>query len=618
MGFDRVFANRISLNRLGRVARSTVSESQVAWDEEGVKALVQELQNEVYDLRQLLTEMQSRGLRQDIIAAPDVDASTFYETASDGALRAGVDVVVEGEGLVEVAMLEAPTIAYASADATVDEANPTTPYDTTMKAGLDASGNEYRALLAFAWGTYNPGTEISGLWAASPILALVRLHKNGTEDDALDLKIFPMDKAASWSESTVTWNTKPADEENALDHRANDTAADYSYFDITPYIRRAREMRDGSWSGSPPGLSILATGPDLADGNAVTWDYRGSGTDDYKPQLWYWEKAYKSQILGSATKEAKFYGKPGGEYYITFRYIDANNNPGKWAIPVKVTLPSQGATPSAPAAAPTINATNLSNMKEIVLSTTIPVDFDCYEVQLYDQTSTTTIKTRADRFMHVFSSGSSGLTWQVRYRYVTRSGKTSNWSSWTTGFTINNELKIQRAAAADGVAHILIDADGHTHLKHTSGSSSNTYDYVEGQGWLLCHKLIKDIAYSYIEQKAAQDSDATVTNTTSTSYVSRGGVSLTPAGSSGTARVLVIATLGVAGPIRLRLQAGSTNIAQVDYGDDSSGYSTVTLVGLADVAAGSATSFNVDYKSVTGAQVTVHKHDIVAVQIGMV
>lgn len=614
---DEVYENKCNLAQSslmrGLVTPST-PENSIVWTEEGLKATIEALQAEVYDLRYIITEIQNRGLRQDIIPAPDVDASTFYETASDGTLRAGVDVVVEGDGLVEVAMLEDPTIEYASADATVDEANPTTPYDTTMRAGLDASGNESRALLAFSWGTYNPGTSITGLWAASPILALVRLHKNGTEDDALDLQIFPMDKDASWSESTVTWNSKPDNEETALDLRANNTDADYSYFDITPYIRRAREMRDGSWTGSPPGFTILALGPDLVNGNNVTWDYRGSGTNDYKPQLWIWERAYKSQILGSATKEAKFYGQAGGTYYITYRYIDANNNPGAWAIPVKVTLPSEGATPSAPS----ISASRLKFDALVLLKVTYaspPADFSHYEIQeAYDSGTATgvVIKTRNDRF--VFQSPTSAYqNLKYRVRAVTRSGKTSSYSSYsqvssisqgTVGGPASSKLMLQTTDAL-----MEVGSGGYLKVRQTS----------TGTAYRVLRDVNKDLDPDNITAKVASANSDSTGTTTSKAYVDRHSISLTPPG-SGTALVLLVAKAtmykNTGSDIKITFKVdGSTTNDEEAYSADAQA-ETASIMRVVQVSAGSSHTFKLCYKSGDGGTVAIYRSCIYAIDLG--
>lgn len=612
---DEVFENKCNLGQTsllrGLVTPST-PENNIVWNEGGMREILQELQAEVYDLRTLLTEIQSRGLRQDIIAAPDVDASTFYETASDGALRAGVDVVVEGDGLVEVAMLEAPTIYYADNDTYINEYAPTTNYDTTnLRIGLTSGSLQLQSLIGFPWGTYNPGTEISGLWAAEPILALIKLTKDNNLDYEMNVEIYPIDKYASaWDEATVTWATRPAMEETPLDKIHNVDVDTVHYWDVAPYIKRIRETRDGSWTGTPRGFYLKA-GATAAANDRVTFYDKETGTTEQDPQMLVWEKAYKSQVLGSATKEAKFYGKAGAIYYITYRYIDGNNNPGKWSIPVQVTLPSQGDTPSAPASAPTIQATNFSNVKTIILPTTRPVDFDCYEVDVNYTTVHEIFRTTSNRFDYTFESGSSGRTYHVAYRYITRSGKGSAWSDWSSFFTINNELKLQRAEFADGQANILIDSNGDIHLKHTSGSSSRTYDYNESQAWLILQNHIRSVSLNNLQRlylTAANIGTSTI-YTTSTSYVTAVSRTFTPDG-AGTATMLILAQVSVfknAGSgVHLTLRIDSTDFAaELGYSAAATA-ETLMFYAVVNVSAGSEHTAYLRWRSANGGSVAMY------------
>jgi len=107
MGFEDIFTNKIRLP-LARPRLAAKGEHTMVWagDESGLLTRLEELERKVAVLEAVAGAPGITG--QDILPAPEIDAETFYETASDGTLRAGVLVTVSGNQLVEVVMLGSP------------------------------------------------------------------------------------------------------------------------------------------------------------------------------------------------------------------------------------------------------------------------------------------------------------------------------------------------------------------------------------------------------------------------------------------------------------------------------------------------------------------------------
>ncbi len=610
MSFDAIFRNRIK-QPLSRPMLAQGGEQTIVWsaDASGVLTRLEEMERYVEQLQSRIDSLEYMAASRsvDLIPGP-VDAGTFYELSSDGTLRAGLSVSVPPGGMFEIALFPEPGVKLSAADAYVDEGNPDVNHETDSLT----VGNETdlkRSLVKVAADSYP-----DGYWDM-PVIALLRLALFGTPDEQT---LFCRCVTEDWEEDLVTWNAQPEAEDQVIDSHFVDETDTHAHFDVRPFLHRLRRLADEGNDLDFYGFRVEAD-EEREEGEVIFYSREGAPDDDSKPQLLYWFASETSKVAQGGTKENRLYGKPGGVYWFAYRMMDANNNPSAWSVPVKVTLPSVGDIPSAPGSAPTIESTNFSNQKTIVLSTTRPVDFSHYELEIKYSTTSEYIQTASDRLTYIFNSGSSGRTYNIRYRYVTRSGRTSNWSSWSSNIVINNELSIMRASGDTGTAYIKIDSDGDIRLYHFSGSSSNTYDYVESQARLICHKVIKDISTNYIAAKYASASSDTAGSTTSKDYVDRHSISLTPPG-SGTALILLIAKTTVhknlGSDIKLTFKSdGSTTNDEEAY-SASAQAETVTLVRMVTVKAGSSHTFKLCYKSGDGGTVTVYRSNMYAIDLG--
>jgi hypothetical protein len=555
----------------------------------------------------------------DLDPDPGVVAVVGYEMAADGALRAYAEVTVGSTSLYEVALLGDPVVAYAAKDAYVDEANPTTVSATgnTLMAGCEGAEAAFRTWIQFAWGTYP-----DDLWDVAPMLAELRLCKLGTLDDEIGLNLYYEDFAGDdWDESTITWNTQP-DIGRTVASTVNVAGSDYNWFDLTSLFYLLREAKSGSWTGEPYGL-VVETDREGEDVGRVDWESReGALTDDEKPQLWYWEQAEKTQLMGGSVKTAKFFGNPGATYYLVHRLLGKDNAPGRWSDPVEITLPSQGATPETPAAA-TKEDTQISHFKTIVLTTTVPTDFDHFHVYIKETTAATVkeLNTRVDRFGYwfPFSYAAGGGSYEVKYKIVTRSGKESAYSSNLT-FSVTSNLKIQSPNGDNWLS--LIDASGlgATVLQ----MAGNVADFIvsgdDGDYQVLTEK-VKSVGMNSILNSCGQASYDSTQSTTSTTYADRttGSITLTPPG-DGNAYYLLIGKFTLfkdgANEIKVTFKVDGTETNSEEGYSASAAAETLTIARRVAVSAGSSHTFKLCFKSGDGGSATVYRSNIIALHLG--
>ena len=600
MGFDNIFRNRINLP-IARPLLAQGGEQTIVWSAEasGLLARLEKLEQDNQQLQSRIATLEHLAANHSVDQIPGpVDATTFYETASDGTLRAGINVSVPSRGMFEVALFPEPTVKLATTDAIVDEDDPDGNYGSTsdLQVSNAASGQLTRSFVKVAADSYP-----DGYWDM-PVIALLRLRLYGTPNEQ---QIFLRAITEDWAEETITWDNQPEVEDQVLDSEFVEEADTYSWFDVKPFLHRLRRRYDENNALAFFGFRIE---PDESkQEGAVTWYSReGAPDDDSKPQLLYWFAPETSKICQGGTIENRLYGRPGGTYWFAYRMLDANNNPSAWSMPHQITLPSQGDTPPPPSSAPTIAATNFSNVKTIILDTNVPPDFAAYEVELKYDTTSEYLKTTANRFEYTFSSGSSSRTYFVRYRYVTRSGQVSSWGPWSSYIWILNELKIQRAEMTDEPAYILIDSDGDIHLKHFFGSSSKTYDYEQGIALPILHNVIKGVSPNNIAAGHNQVIAAGPWSTSNTYYTYLNHLGYTPPG-SGTALFLFMVLLACSpNGGRFRIQMNDT-VYIAEYGADTGQYTTIPLYCLMAGAAGTQHLFKVFYRSSTGATVTVYQ-----------
>ena len=373
----------------------------------------------------------------------------------------------------------------------IDSEHPNTNYGTatTFKVSKGAA-YECRGLVKHTWGP-GWGEEGVGLWNASVIVAWLRFYiQTAPAEDIVLLVRGPL--VAGWDEATVTWNNAPSLDPDYKELRVEIPAGTtgWVYVDIRDYLYLMRSWRVTEEIHPEYGYLLQLE-------NTGSVEFRSDEYSDanYRPEMLYWSQTAHNVLLGGANRTTKLYGLPGSDYWLTYRILDADNRPGRWAPPVMVTLPSQGATPNAPSSAPTITGTNLENVKRITMTTSTPLDFSHYEVDIYDVTggTHTYLQTTANILDHIFAAGQTNLSYQVRYRFVTRSGVTSGWSPYCAAFTIYRRLRLYRADQTEGGPYIEIDSDSHIRLFHPSGSSSITYDYEESQPWAVARKKSGDI-----------------------------------------------------------------------------------------------------------------------------
>jgi len=618
MDFEGIFVNRVNLTPPGRARASCVSERNIVWSEGGVAAAVRELQAEVADLKRRVAAIEGAPTSRDLVPAAEVDATAFYELASDGTLRAGVDVTVEGGGLFEVALLDEPTVVTATKDAMVRQDLPNNNYNYLV-AGVPAANAAHRGWMQFPWGTW-PDT---GLWAARPILAFLRLAKTGDYNtDGVEVALRAEDPdGGDWGETTITWNNQPALEgmDCVLDCVVNKESDVVHYWDVTGYIHRVRELRRGSWDGTPYGLVICARDESQVKGR-VRYYTRHDSNPTRRPQIWYWERVVKSHMLGGAVRTARIYGTPGQTYYLVYRQYDENNNAGKWSWPVAVTLPSQGAAPAKPSTPSKVD-TQISNLKYLVFTTNVPVDFAHFRVYIYEEGTAQTVEfnTRVDRLLHWFPSlvAMGGSSYKVKYKVVTRSGAESPYSD-ELSFTTD---PVTTLYSPDGGSWLRL----YNELSDATVKVDGSLGDLMAQGSEGTYQILtarpKSVPFGIIQASCGQASYDTEQSTTSTSWVDRtgGSITLTPPG-SGNAYYLLIARVtcyrDAASSMKLTFKVdGSVT-------NDEEGYSasataeTVTIVRRVSVTAGTSHTFKLCFASGNGGNCRVYKHNFVALHLG--
>lgn len=616
---EQVFENRINnpfSEVKGGLLGSSTAEDRIIWKSGGVRDRLVDLENQVASLTALLAQTPSTV---DLDPDPSLEATTYYEMASDGALVTGVQVTTSGgDYAMEVALLGAPTVAYAVKDAMVDSANPTTNTDA-LEAGADPG--VHRGWMQWAWGSWVASGGSTGLWAVDPLLALVRLCKNGVSDvDDCNISLYPETfSGGDWGEGTITWDTQPALEEAEIAHWNNRSSDTYNWFDVTKYMLRLRSTKDNSLAGEPYGLVARAQDEDTISGT-VTYYTRGEATAARKPQLWYWESALKTVILGPTLRDAKFVGTPGVTNYLVHRVLDKNNVPGRWSVPVAITLPSQGATPDTPSLA--VSRLNPNCLTQVVITYTEPVDFLHYEIEerlQSDSSLLSTIVTSAARFVHqTYARGDDDTKFRVRA--VTRSGVASSWSAYQD----NDAPAIMRYTG--GAAEVRMSSPSTDDINLHTGDVGKLY---KSKGVASPKEILtpdefasKDLDFNMIEHSCGQaTNDSQQSTTTSGSWVDRttGSVTLTPPG-TGNAYYLLIARATVfksaADGMKLTFKVDGTETNAEEAWSSSSVAETVTIVRRVAVSSGSSHTFKLCFKSNDGGECIVYKSVVIALHLG--
>jgi hypothetical protein len=619
MSFDSIFRNKLSRPSTRPMLAGGGGERSIVWSssDTGLLKRLEALELEVAQLRSRVSPPKYYP-PVDLDPDPGVAATTGYELASDGTLRAYVEVTVSGTGLYEVALLGAPEIVYATKDAYVDEANPATVSGTgsVLIAGCEGDGHAFRTWLQFDWGTWP-----DGLWQADPMLAEVRLAKLGSNDDAIELSLDYEDlSGGDWDESTLTWNNQP-DLGRSVTSLLNTTGTDYNWFEARNLFYLLREVKSGSWTGTPYGMAVVAD-RESEDVGLVDWiSLEGAATDDEKPQLWYWGQAEKSQLMGGTVKTSRLYGKPGGTYYLVHRMLSKDNVPGRWSDPVEITLPSEGATPSKPAAA-TKTDTLISHLKIISLTTSVPTDFSHYHVYIKEtnEPAVTEFNTRVDRFQHWFPFDyAHGGDYEVKYKIVTRSGVESDYSN-NLSFSVTSNLKLQ---SPNGDAWLsLIDSSGlGATVLQLAGNVADFIVSGDDGDYTVRTDKVKTITHDNILHSCGQATNDSSQSTTSTSWTDRttGSITLTPPG-TGNAYYLLIGKFTLfkdgANEIKVTFKVDGTETNSEEGYSASGAAETLTIGRRVAVTAGSSHTFKLCFKSGDGGSATVYRSNIIAIHLG--
>ena len=614
MGFDNIFRNRINLP-VARPMLAQGGEQTIVWsaDPSGLLKRLEEAERYIGQLESRIANLEHLAASRSMDLQPGpVDATTFYEMASDGTLRAGINVSVPAGGLFEIALFPEPTVKLATADAEVREDMPNTNYGSgnSLAAFNGAAGSTRRALLKIAADNYP-----DGYWDM-PVIALLRLRLYGTPNEQT---VYCRAVTGDWAEGTVTWNNQPEAEGQVLDSEFVEATDTYSWFDVKPFLHRLRRRYDENNALAFFGFRIE---PDESkQEGAVTWYSReGAPDDDSKPQLLYWFAPETSKICQGGTKENRLYGKPGGTYWFAYRMMDANNNPSNWSMPVRVDqLPSQGAEPAAPDT-PVLEPTSIRNMKIIYIGGAVPVDFDYYQIRINTGSTDKYFKSRSDRFLYTFlrSSYEGDQTFRVYARVVTRSGKTSPWSGYATFTAVGDGRYYCEDGPSNSTGGFLeIRPGGSIVAHHPQGGC--LYERISGDYYRVLKDDDKDIEMNNIKANVVMRSSDTQASTTSQNYVTRDSFQLTPPG-SGTALVLLLARATVfrntADAIRLTFKVDNEYTNAEEAYSASAQAETVTIARVVQVTAGTYHDFYFCFKSGNGGQVIIYRSFFCAIDLG--
>lgn len=619
MSFKDIYRNRIRSPLIKPRISPSGGERDIIWaaGDSGLLQRIEDLERRSRELESRVGAIDRSEYGRDFVPGP-VDAYPFSEISSDGALRAGVSVRVPAGGLYELALFPEPEVFDVVADAHVREAAPNSNFGTRFYLVVGGTGGDESSYLALEEGPASP----HGLWSM-PTIALLRLQ--------VWVSLLPSNLllrcrlvTGDWSESTITWNNQPAVEDQVLaEHQMLDGDED-AWLDLRPLLHRMRRKAD---EGDP--LSVKGFRIDGQAG-AATYNaafYSRENPEEVRPRLYCWHAPDTSKMAQGGTDGNRLYAKPGGIYWFAYRLIDANNNPSEWSMPLRVQLPSEGPVPAKPSK-PAVENTNFSNVKRIILSTSTPLDFAYYDVELRYSTgggnfATQSLRTTANRTEVTLESGgyASARLYEARYRLVTRSGMEGTWSDWADVGTIFPDLIIQRADKADST-QISIDDNGEIHFYHASGTSARTWDYVEGQASLLLQASPGEVSSNLLraDNRYAHALATGSWSTNQTSYQYLALRNFTPPG-TGTAHVLFVATLGVDGAAaryELRADAPSGNTVLVtEYGyNQAIGYQTITLFGVATVPRGAQTQFCVRWRSEAGSTIRCYQHNLLTLDLG--
>lgn len=211
---------------------------------------------------------------------------------------------------------------------------------------------------------------------SDPEIVVLRLAYNGAPNEQ---GLTAARLAASFLEASTTWNNQPAAGE-AIDSCQAKPAGMYASFMLSGFYRRVRSLYMADGTFSLDGFLVEAA-EDLEEGEVSFFSKETAATDDEKPHLLYWFKPVSSKLVGANSGDTRLLGRAGGTYWFAYRFLDANNNPSAWSMPVQYELPGSGDTPPAPAA--TVEDTDISSLKLLKMSGVKPTDFDHYEVEVW-------------------------------------------------------------------------------------------------------------------------------------------------------------------------------------------------------------------------------------------
>jgi hypothetical protein len=564
--------------------RAQISDVSIVTQDAGLLARIEELERKVAVLESGLA---MRGTGSDLIPSQEVDAETFYETASDGTLRAGVAITIDTDKAVEVVLLDdTDKVTFViSHDAYVDAGNPDSNYGTSTELWVQGLTPVRWTYCYHVWGGYPS----SGLWAADIVAAWLAVYCDYTIlTDTFSVDIVSCDP---FVETTITWNRKPVDlpyKPALIDRLTIDP--DYTgwlYLDVTNYIWRCKQIR-----AHYPNHLAYCLRPTYGYGGAVRFQSREATNP---PKLIYWTKTYQSRIITPRMRTVNLYGRPGGTYWLTYRFLDENNVPGKWAPPVQITLPSQGEVPSAPTLAyDYVDDTCTSAI--LTISLTPPADFSHFTIEERWITNDVLCRTfRVDANTLVFPIDAPGA-YKYRAKTVTRSGLESPWSAYVQA----PEASTYRVIGPS-TQKIELDSSENIVLDVSELGEAYWQKFGVGQYRLLKAKsadVPNNALYALVRGADYWTTDRT---TTSTVYVNLANVAYTPPG-TGTARIFLIATFLVnrGSNTRVTFRWGYDTAYTSVMGWWEEGPASITLTYYFDVPAGTSHTFRLQWATSNG------------------
>jgi len=191
---------------------------------------------------------------------------------------------------------------YSVADACVLEGYPTTNFGSTvdMWAGyddyLEPDGKIARSLIQFDLSAIPTGTPIDS--------ALLQVYLVSSYDFPGETRTITAYRIAStWSESSVTWNTRPSYGEAYGSASVTHGAWAWYSFDVTNLVR-------GWVNGTLPNYGVMLRGPEWS-GYDSSWRAFSTREGSYTPQLVITYTGYPASGKAQVGSESLGVGEPG-------------------------------------------------------------------------------------------------------------------------------------------------------------------------------------------------------------------------------------------------------------------------------------------------------------------